>query len=221
MKTFRLCLTIQGAVQGVGFRPFIYRIATELQLTGWVNNSAQGVFIEVEGTRDTLETFLQKVQQEKPPRSHITNLESSWLDPIGYTLFEIRPSVSGEKTAVVLPDIATCEDCQQEVFDSNNRRYRYPFTNCTNCGPRYSIIEALPYDRRNTTMKAFPMCPDCQSEYENPLNRRFHAQPNACPHCGPHLELWDATGKILAKCDRALLATADAIRNGKIVAIKG
>ena len=221
MENFRLRLTIQGTVQGVGFRPFVYRIATELQLTGWVNNSAQGVFIEVEGSREKLESFLEKIKTEKPPRAHVTNLEASWLDPIGYTRFEIRTSVSGEKTAIILPDIATCEDCKQEIFDPSNRRDRYPFTNCTNCGPRYSIIKALPYDRCNTTMQAFQMCPECQSEYENPLNRRFHAQPNACPRCGPHLELWDTRGKVLATHDSALLTTADAIRDGRIVAIRG
>lgn len=220
-QNYRLRLTIQGAVQGVGFRPFIYRLATELQLSGWVNNSAQGVFIEVEGNRETLETFLQRIEPEKPPRSHIQSLEASWLDPVSYQTFEIRASVAGAKTAVVLPDIAICDDCLREILDPHNRRYCYPFTNCTNCGPRYSIIKALPYDRSNTTMSSFEMCPQCRAEYENPLNRRFHAQPNACPHCGPHVELWDATGKVLASRDRALFATADAIREGKIVAVKG
>lgn len=219
----RLRITIRGAVQGVGFRPFIYRLATESQLVGWVNNSAQGVFIEVEGSRDKLESFLLRIEPEKPPRSHIQSLESSWLDPVDYTTFEIRASTlaSSEKTAVILPDIATCPDCKSEIFDPNNRRYLYPFTNCTNCGPRYSIIEALPYDRANTTMKNFAMCDECKSEYKNPLNRRFHAQPNACPKCGPHLEFWDNQGKVLAINNDALLATANAIREGKIVAVKG
>ncbi|HEY9853606.1 MAG TPA: carbamoyltransferase HypF [Leptolyngbyaceae cyanobacterium] len=217
----RLRLTIRGAVQGVGFRPFVYRLATKLQLTGWVNNSSQGVFIEVEGEREKLADFLQRISQEKPPRSHIQSLESSWLDSVNYTNFEIRASESGEKTAVVLPDIATCPDCLREIFDQNNRRYLYPFTNCTNCGPRYSIIAELPYDRINTTMKNFAMCDQCKAEYENPLNRRFHAQPNACPKCGPHLQLWDANGKILATHHDALLATAAAIREGKILAVKG
>ncbi len=217
----RLSLTVRGAVQGVGFRPFIYRLASELQLAGWVNNSAQGVFIEVEGTPQQLETFLHRLAQEKPPLSSIHSLEYSWLEPAGYTTFEIRPSAAGEKTAVVLPDISTCSDCLREIFDPTNRRYRYPFTNCTNCGPRYSIIEALPYDRYNTSMKRFQMCEQCRSEYENPLNRRFHAQPNACPTCGPHLELWDSTGTVLATGNDALLSTVEAIRQGKIVAVKG
>lgn len=218
----RLRVTVHGAVQGVGFRPFVYRLATELELSGWVNNSAQGVFIEVEGNRQQLETFLLRLQRERPPRSFIQSLESSFLDPVGYQNFEIRQSdKSGAKTALILPDIATCPDCLREIFDKTNRRFRYPFTNCTNCGPRFSIIEALPYDRPNTTMKHFALCDSCRSEYEDPLNRRFHAQPNACPECGPHLELWDYKEGILASRDEALLQAADAIRQGRIVAVKG
>ena len=191
----RLKLTVRGAVQGVGFRPFIYRLATGAGLTGWVNNSPQGVFIEVEGPRPTLETFLLRLESEKPPRSSIQSLEASWLDPVGYAAFEIRQSeTGGAKTALVLADIATCPDCLAEIFDPRNRRYGYPFTNCTNCGPRFSIIESLPYDRANTSMKCFAMCPQCQAEYNDPLDRRFHAQPNACPVCGPQLELWDRNG---------------------------
>ena len=195
----RLKLTIRGAVQGVGFRPFIYRLATETGLKGWVNNSAQGVFVEVEGARGDLERFLLRLEAEKPPRSFIQSLESSWLDPVGYAGFEIRLSeAGGARTALVLPDIATCPDCRREILDPQNRRYFYPFTNCTNCGPRFSIIEALPYDRANTSMKQFAMCPQCQAEYDDPRDRRFHAQPNACPACGPRLELWDAQGIVLA-----------------------
>ncbi len=220
-KYNRLHITIRGAVQGVGFRPFIYRLATELNLTGWVNNSSQGVYIEVEGNATVLETFLLRIETEKPPAAFIQSLESTFLDVIGYKKFEIRPSVDGEKTAIVLPDISTCSECLTEIFDKNNPRYNYPFTNCTNCGPRFTIIEALPYDRCNTTMKAFPMCPQCQAEYENPLDRRFHAEPIACPICGPHLELWDKTGQILATHHEALNATVTAICQGKILAIKG
>jgi hydrogenase maturation protein HypF len=217
----RLRLTILGAVQGVGFRPFVYRLAKELGLVGWVNNSAQGVFIEVEAERSQLETFLLRLERDKPPRSFIQSLESSWLDPVGYNNFAIKASVRGEKTALVLPDLATCPECLQEIFDPSNRRYRYPFTNCTNCGPRFSIIEGLPYDRSQTTMKKFVMCDRCQSEYDNPVDRRFHAQPNACPDCGPHLELWNGYGKILALHREALLGATEAIVQGKIVAIKG
>ncbi|MEW6127241.1 MAG: carbamoyltransferase HypF [Acidobacteriota bacterium] len=218
----RLRLTIRGAVQGVGFRPFIYRLALELRLTGWVNNSAQGVFIEVEGERQQLENFLLRIEPEKPPQSFIQSLESAFLDAKGFTKFEIiKSDDAGAKTAIVLPDIATCKDCLSEIFDPTNRRYRYPFTNCTNCGPRFSIIEALPYDRVSTTMKKFAMCEACKTEYENPLDRRFHAQPNACPACGPQLELWNREGKSIAAKDRALLAAADAIRQGAVVAVKG
>jgi hydrogenase maturation protein HypF len=218
----RLRLAIRGAVQGVGFRPFVYRLATDLGLVGWVRNSSQGVFVEAEGDRQRLETFLLRLEREKPPRSFIQSLEYSCLDPVGYATFEIRDSDgAGDKAAVVLPDIATCGDCLREIFDPTDRRYRYPFTNCTNCGPRFSIIEALPYDRPNTTMKAFVMCGQCQAEYENPLDRRFHAQPNACANCGPHLEVWDHDGRILASHHEAVLAAAEAIRRGLIVAVKG
>ncbi|HMP83248.1 MAG TPA: carbamoyltransferase HypF, partial [Verrucomicrobiota bacterium] len=216
----RLRLAVQGAVQGVGFRPFVYRLACELGLPGWVNNSAQGVFIEVEGERPALEQFLLRLGTDKPPRSFIHSCETTWLDVAGYDGFEIRESeLTGNKTALVLPDIATCPDCLREIRDPSDRRYQYPFTNCTNCGPRFSIIESLPYDRANTSMKAFAMCPACQAEYDDPTNRRFHAQPNACPVCGPQLELW--RGCIRERSHDALLAAAQAIREGQIVALKG
>ena len=218
----RLRLTIRGVVQGVGFRPFIYRLATEGGLRGWVNNSSQGVFVEVEGSEPQLRKFLLRIEAEKPPRAFIRSLEATFLDEAGYQTFEIRPSDdAGAKTALVLPDVATCLDCLADVTDPTNRRYLYPFTNCTNCGPRFSIIEALPYDRPNTTMKRFPMCAACRAEYENPLDRRFHAQPTACPACGPHLEWWTAQGDALASDHIALIAAAEAIRGGGIVAIKG
>src|SRR5208282_6008836 len=218
----RLKLVVRGAVQGVGFRPFVFRLATGLRLGGWVNNSTQGVFIEVEGPRATLEKFLLRLEVEKPPRSFIQSLEASWLDPVGYTGFEIRESkTGGDKTALVLPDIATCPDCLREIFDPANRRYHYPFTNCTNCGPRFSIIESLPYDRANTSMKSFTMCPQCRAEYGDPRDRRFHAQPNACPVCGPHLELWNPAGEAIFGGHQALRAAARAIRCGRIVAVKG
>ncbi|WP_199247174.1 carbamoyltransferase HypF [[Phormidium] sp. ETS-05] len=217
----RCKITIKGAVQGVGFRPFVYRLATELSLPGWVNNSAEGVFIEIEGSQEPIELFLQRLETEKPPLALINTVETAWLEPVGYGEFEIRASVGGAKTAIVLPDISTCSQCLAEIFDPQNRRYLYPFTNCTNCGPRYSIVEALPYDRPHTTMKHFPMCPQCLQEYENPLNRRFHAQPNACPQCGPHLELWNERGEVLSQHHDALLAAAEGIKQGKILAMKG
>jgi hydrogenase maturation protein HypF len=218
----RLRVAIRGAVQGVGFRPFVYRLANDLGLKGWVNNSPQGVFIEVEGSADRLKQFLLRLPDEKPPRSSIQSLESSVLDPVEFIDFEIRDSdESGEKTALVLPDIATCPDCMSEVIDPLDRRYRYPFTNCTNCGPRFSIIETLPYDRVNTTMKAFDMCDECRAEYEGPADRRFHAQPNACPKCGPQIELWDRDGDVIAKFHDAIVGAAQALLNGRIVAVKG
>lgn len=218
----RLRLVIRGAVQGVGFRPFVYRLATEIGLRGWVLNSAQGVFIELEGEQPLLQQFVKRLHAEMPPRASIQSLEQSVLEPVGYRTFEIRHSEeAGEKSALILPDIATCPDCLREILDPTNRRYRYPFTNCTHCGPRYSIIESLPYDRPNTTMRAFTMCGRCREEYENPLDRRFHAQPNACPECGPHLELWDERGNVLASHEEALRRAEDAIREGHIVAVKG
>lgn len=221
-KIERLRVAVRGAVQGVGFRPFVYRLAAELALAGWVNNSSQGVFIEVEGTREKLDAFLLKLENELPPRAFIQSLESSLLDAVGFDGFEIRASLeTGAKSAIVLPDAATCADCLREMFNPADRRYRYPFTNCTNCGPRFSIIESLPYDRPHTTMRIFEMCAECRAEYENPLDRRFHAQPNACPVCGPQIELWSAGGARLAQHHPALRAAADAIRKGKIIAVKG
>jgi hydrogenase maturation protein HypF len=221
-KKARLKVSVCGAVQGVGFRPFVYRLAAELGLSGWVNNSAQGVALEVEGRRRDAEMFLQRLRKEKPPRSSVQSLEASWLPPAHHRGFRIRESrPEGNTTAVVLPDIATCPDCLREIFDPANRRYLYPFTNCTNCGPRFSIIEAVPYDRANTSMKSFTMCPECRAEYEKPRDRRFHAQPNACPKCGPHLEFWNCEGEALFAGDDALLAAAHAIRGGRIVAVKG
>jgi hydrogenase maturation protein HypF len=218
----RLRVAIRGAVQGVGFRPFVYRLATEMGMPGWVSNSPQGVFLEVEGAPDTLRSFLLRLEKERPPRSSIQSLEPSFLSPIGFHTFEIRPSDhTGERTALVLPDIATCADCLREIGDPADRRYCYPFTNCTNCGPRFSIIRALPYDRCNTTMAGFAMCDTCRKEYENPNDRRFHAQPNACPACGPHLELWGPAGEVLSAHHPALRDAAEAIRRGQIVAIKG
>jgi hydrogenase maturation protein HypF len=218
----RARIAVRGAVQGVGFRPCVYRLAVEMNLTGWVRNSTEGVFIEVQGEQGLLETFLLRLQAEKPARSFIQSLEFSYLDPAEFHGFEIRASSDdGARNALVLPDIAVCADCLADILDPANRRYRYPFTNCTNCGPRFTIIESLPYDRGNTSMKLFPMCPQCRQEYEDPLDRRFHAQPNACPACGPRLALWDAAGDILAGTDDALVGAAAAVRGGKIVAVKG
>jgi hydrogenase maturation protein HypF len=218
----RLRVTILGAVQGVGFRPFVYRLATELKLSGWVSNTGQGVFIELEGALDLLQQFLLRIEKEKPPRAVIQSLESSFADAVGYSRFEIRESEDrGAKTALILPDIATCADCLREIVDPANRRFRYPFTNCTNCGPRFSIIESLPYDRANTSMKTFIMCAECEREYRRPLDRRFHGQPNACPKCGPHLQLWNENGSVISERDDGLRHAAETVRAGKILALKG
>jgi hydrogenase maturation protein HypF len=218
----RVKIIIRGAVQGVGFRPFVYRIADEMKLKGWVINSSSGVFIEAEAEKPKLDEFVLRLQKEKPPRSFIQSFEFSFLDPFGFDKFEIRKSDDeGSRTVLILPDIATCDDCLNDIFDSHNRRYLYPFTNCTNCGPRFTIIEKLPYDRANTSMKQFEMCGDCRKEYEDPINRRFHAQPNACPVCGPRLALWNKNGEVISVKHEALLEAVYAIKSGKIVAVKG
>jgi hydrogenase maturation protein HypF len=228
----RLRLEISGAVQGVGFRPFVYRLATDLGLTGWVLNDARGVFIEVEGPELTLRTFLERLPAEKPPLARIQSLDAAWLAPVHFAGFEIRHSDGGgEKTAIILPEVATCSACLAEILDFGDRRYGYAFTNCTNCGPRFSIITELPYDRPNTTMRRFVLCPECRTEYEDPADRRFHAQPTACPVCGPHLSVAASAGfqvpgvKFQSVAD---LTDAEAIRHatavllaGHIVAAKG
>jgi len=222
MNSQRLKLVVRGAVQGVGFRPFVYRLATELELKGWVLNSSQGVFIEVEGPPQQVAEFAGRLKSEKPPRAIIQSCEPTYLDGCGYSAFEIRESRdTGEKNALILPDIATCADCLRELLSPNDRRFRYPFTNCTNCGPRFSIIDALPYDRANTSMRKFAMCADCAREYHDPSNRRFHAEPIACARCGPQLELWDSVGRTIVHSDAALLQATAEVRAGKIVALKG
>jgi hydrogenase maturation protein HypF len=218
----RLLIRVRGAVQGVGFRPFVYRLAQELRLAGSVQNTAQGVTVDIEGRAADVETFLLRLDRDRPPRSYLQSLEPTELVPCAQNGFAIRPSdLTGLKSAVVTPDIATCPQCLQDIFDPANRRFRYPFTNCTHCGPRFSIIEALPYDRANTSMKAFVMCPACAAEYEDPDDRRYHAQPNACPRCGPQLALETPSGEALAQGEAALLAGAEALRRGQILALKG
>jgi hydrogenase maturation protein HypF len=205
----RLRITLRGAVQGVGFRPFVYRLATELSLTGWVLNSSVGLVVEVEGPTERLSRFEQRLEHERPKASVVTVRESSWITAEGSARFEILASdTDSGKTVNVLPDLATCPDCREELFDPGNRRFEYPFTNCTNCGPRYTIVVDIPYDRPNTTMRKFALCPACREEYENPANRRFHAQPNACPMCGP-------------KLDGTIEDAVEALLQGEIVALKG
>lgn len=215
-------ILISGHVQGVGFRPFVYRLATDLGLAGWVSNNPQGVIIEVEGTPGALEDFVCRLREHAPRNATIAQIETHSISAIGASDFKILHSASnGRRSALVLPDLAVCPDCIREVFDPSDRRYLYPFTNCTNCGPRYSIMEVLPYDRCNTTMRDFEMCPDCRREYNDPRDRRFHAQPIACPACGPHVELWRSDGSVLGLGHSALLEVADALRGGRIVAVKG
>ena len=218
----RLRIEVRGAVQGVGFRPFAYRLAHALHLDGWVVNDTRGVIVEVEGDADGLEMFLERLTTEKPEPAAIASILSSWLDPAGFRGFRIeRSDDQGARSVQLLPDIATCSECRREVNESSNRRFGYPFTNCTHCGPRFSIMRALPYDRPRTTMEHFIMCPPCKSEYENPADRRFHAQPNACDTCGPQLELLGPRGESLDEGATALGAAVQALRRGETVAVKG
>ncbi len=217
----RLRVIVRGAVQGVGFRPAIYRLAHAIGLNGWIRNNAEGVVIEVEGSQSQCADFLVRIAAEKPPPAIIHGLEPTYLDPAGYDAFVIRESGGGAKTALVLPDIATCDDCLDDISDPDNRRYRYPFTNCTNCGPRYTIINRLPYDRPNTSMASFRMCPACRREYEDPTDRRFHAQPNACPVCGPQISLLNAKGKTISEKDAALRELEERLLSGQVAAVKG
>jgi len=222
MERERLRIVIRGAVQGVGFRPFVYRLAAELRLAGWVANAPHGVVIEAEGPRAALDGFLLRLEGERPPRAVVQSLEPTFLPAQDLRGFAIRESNgAGERSALVLPDIATCPACLREVLDPRDRRHAYPFTNCTNCGPRYSIIRALPYDRARTTMAGFGMCARCRREYEDPEDRRFHAQPNACPDCGPQLALWSATGAVEATREEGLRRAAEAVRRGEVLAVKG
>jgi hydrogenase maturation protein HypF len=217
----RLQVRVLGIVQGVGFRPFVYRLAMELHLSGWIRNDGEGVTIEVEGPHPALLTFLERLRRNKPQPAFIYALDRRFLSPLGYDSFEIRESdLEGPPLVWILPDLATCGECRREVLDPRNRRFRYSFTNCTHCGPRFTIIEGLPYDRPRTTMKTFQMCERCGEEYHDPGDRRFHAQPNACPHCGPELQ-FRSDGEIMAEGKEALRLAVDRVRNGKILALKG
>jgi hydrogenase maturation protein HypF len=218
----RLRVLVRGAVQGVGFRPFVYRHARGLGLTGWVENTPEGVIVEAEGDPADVAALLRRIGGEPPPNASVIAIETREIEPRRERSFAIRASEgAGERTAEIVPDLATCPECLAELLDSRNRRYLYPFINCTQCGPRYSIIEDIPYDRARTSMRHFPMCAPCRAEYDDPADRRFHAEPNACPDCGPRLSLWDGAGRTLARDHGALLAAAEAVRAGGIVAIKG
>lgn len=220
-ELIRTRVLVEGIVQGVGFRPFVYQLACRLGLAGWVCNDTAGVTIEIEGPAAATSAFLHQIQTESPPLARISRLSRQPLTPTGEAGFAIRQSVAADGVRVqVAPDSFVCADCLRELFDPENRRFRYPLINCTNCGPRYTIVTGIPYDRPLTTMAGFAMCAACRSEYDDPASRRFHAQPIACPVCGPRLSLLDSKGALL--CDEHPLETAiTALRQGRILAVKG
>jgi hydrogenase maturation protein HypF len=213
-------LHIQGVVQGVGFRPYVYGLAQRFGVSGFVSNNSAGVIIEIEGDAATLATFQQALLSELPPLAHVDTVEQVEINPLGENGFRILEStVESGATTLISPDLCICDDCLRELFNPDDRRYRYPFINCTNCGPRFTIIRALPYDRPQTTMADFALCPTCESEYRNPIDRRFHAQPVACPDCGPQIEF--IMDELQLEREAALQASRDALLTGRIVAIKG
>jgi hydrogenase maturation protein HypF len=212
---------VAGIVQGVGFRPYVYRLATERHLAGQIANTSSGVVIEVEGAEEAVDDFLSSLPVQTPPLALVTDIRVAEIHHTGRSDFCILPSdPSAPVRTLISPDIATCADCLRELFDPDDRRYHYPFINCTNCGPRFSIVRGIPYDRPQTSMSVFPMCPQCRAEYEDPRNRRFHAQPNACWQCGPQLEFCDSRGQRLSVEDPIAKAVAK-LRAGDIVAVKG
>ena len=217
-------LRIKGKVQGVGFRPFVWLLANQYGLNGDVNNDGQGVLIRfVSPPTDALEQFLSDLQNKLPPLAQITDITQraiDWPEATAITGFTIRESENNQMDTQIIPDAATCPHCLADLFDPNNRRYHYPFTNCTHCGPRFTIIKAIPYDRKNTAMASFPLCPQCEKEYKDPADRRFHAQPNACSVCGPHIWLQDRE-QTLATHETARKQTALLLQQGHIVAVKG
>jgi len=213
---------VTGAVQGVGFRPFCYREAVRRGLAGFVLNDLAGVQIHLEGSSQAISEFVNELETNPPPASRITEIKVAETEEQGLSKFKIIESEAGQASQAleVSADLATCEGCKREILDKGDRRYRYAFTNCTDCGPRYTIIRELPYDRPKTTMQEFRMCADCQQEYDNPLDRRFHAQPDACPVCGPEVVLFDASGRVL-RCKDPIKETVRLLMSGKIVAVKG
>jgi hydrogenase maturation protein HypF len=220
-KHIRKHLLVNGIVQGVGFRPFIYGLAQDIGLTGFVSNTSAGVIIEVQGSEEQLLEFSQRLQTEAPPLSTITSTIENEIISVSEEAFTIVASSDNtEISTLISPDVVLCNDCLQELFDPEDRRHEYPFINCTNCGPRYTIIENIPYDRPYTSMKDFPLCPDCKAEYEDPGDRRFHAQPNACPVCGPQVWMTDVQG-VKLDSDNPIHLAAELLAQGKILAIKG
>jgi hydrogenase maturation protein HypF len=221
VSAVRIAVTVRGTVQGVGFRPWLHRRACALGLGGWAANSGDGLTMEVEGTADAVARLVAEVRQSPPPHARVKDIETHDAAPRGERAFSIRPSlVASATTADVPTDLATCADCLEELRDPGNRRHRYPFINCTQCGPRFTIVERLPYDRDATSMRAFALCGACRAEYEDPRDRRFHAEPIACPDCGPSLALLEA-GRVSHTREAAFAAAVAALRAGAIVAVKG
>lgn len=215
--------TVTGQVQGVGFRPFVYRLALDHGLTGTVANTSAGVFIEVQGSPESVDGFGHDLVHTLPPLARVVSCTHEDMHPVeGESAFSIIASEGGEaNTVLISADVATCHDCLADMADPANRRFLYPFTNCTNCGPRYTITRSVPYDREKTSMACFALCPDCRREYEDPLDRRFHAQPNACPVCGPHVWFCGADGAELCRDTEAIAQTAKALSKAHLAAIKG
>lgn len=221
-KTSAIKITVKGRVQGVGFRPFIFQIASQFRVQGTVQNNMDGVHIVAEGERSSLEKFIDSIRTKAPRLSRIDVIEAVEVAPVGYEGFTIIPSERKGKSSLVIPiDSAVCPDCLREMRDCNNFRYQYPFINCTQCGPRYTIIDSLPYDRPYTTMSQFQMCPQCEREYEDPMNRRHHAQPIACETCGPKVTLYSIDGEYVEEKDAAIGKAIHLLQQGKIMAIKG
>ncbi len=217
----RRALTLRGIVQGVGFRPFVCRLARQWNLSGNVRNEAGSLRIEIEGVRASLDLFFAELVTRPPPLADIQEIASTPINPLGDSGFRILTSaVSRAPDVFISPDVATCADCLRELFEPTDRRYRYPFLNCTNCGPRLTIVAGAPYDRGRTTMAGFAMCRECRDEYENPNDRRYHAQPTCCPRCGPQLELLTSRHSPIASAD-PLVAFATSLRDGRIGALKG
>jgi hydrogenase maturation protein HypF len=213
---------IEGTVQGVGFRPFVFRVARELDLTGWIANGVDGVTLEVEGAAEAVDRLLEQLRTSCPPGAKIERMSVRSIPAVGDSEFTIQPSLEeGAKQLAISPDLATCADCVAELFDPMDRRLRYPWTSCAQCGPRFSMVTGLPYDRANTTMSRFVLCMACRGEYEAPENRRFHAESTACPACGPKLALWGTDGQVSAEGEEALERTCHIIHAGGIVAVKG
>ena len=220
-KKIRYCISVKGIVQGVGFRPFVYNTANKFNLKGFVLNDSNGVEIEIEGLKEDLNLFIDELENNPPILSRVIAVEKVEKNENGYTDFIIKKSESKyQKSTLISPDISICEDCLKELFNKNDKRFRYPFINCTNCGPRYTIIKDIPYDRANTSMHVFKMCSSCQKEYDNPSDRRFHAQPNGCFVCGPEIKLVDKYGKNIT-CSDIIFKTQELIDCGYIIAVKG